>query len=223
MAIRIPEQHERPFGDLLLLSDEDEGVLCSALSDATPAISAQALARQVSSRVDIPVDQLTGMLAVLVSLTMSRDYHKISTDRIVHDAILQAKEEGIGPFADPETPVDPLKNRLIKLLSSSTALGITSRAVDIMTQHQNPFDSARVLTDVRYIFSQDDDPQPLASMIVHSLNLTTYSDGDLVSNFVALDSEDLRSLQAAIERALQKERTLEDMLRSSGIPYIPVN
>lgn len=220
MAIKIPKNQEEPFASLLGLSDAEAEGLLEALRGAEPALTLEGVVAQVLNRINTPVRNLRGIIAVLTSLLITRDRNDLSTEQVIDEALDAAESERLGPFAQGQPNRDALRQRLIALLSLEKPLLVTSRAIDVMSSHKNVFESARVLTDIRYVFSSPVSVEPVAGLIIHNLEINTVTDGQPVSYYAALDNADLRKLQQVIERAIQKERALQDVILRSGYSYI---
>jgi hypothetical protein len=98
-----------------------------------------------------------------------------------------------------------LRERLARLLPLKS-LAITSKAYDLLTEHEHPFGTARVLTDVRTIFEDSDEgTAPAAALIVHVLKLRDLNGQEY---YTALSRSDLRDLHEVIQRAVRKEEQL---------------
>jgi hypothetical protein len=221
MVLQIPEYHKRFLSAFFELSDEDADALFAALEKANPALTATILAQRVTPAVRITPGVLPGILLALMSLLRTRYTFDRTADEISADVVAQATEEGLIQTGEDAQVPTGLQERLARFLSLERALGITSHAVDVLASHQHPFASARILSDVRYIFSMDDAPSPAAGLIVHNLEIVAHSGGgDRTNHYFALDSLDVRTLQAVIERAILKEDALRTVIEGSDIPYV---
>jgi len=96
-------------------------------------------------------------------------------------------------------------------------LGITAKAENVMSEHQNVFVESRILTDLRPIFSEDIDESEPVTTIIHNLSINYFADGTMKKMVFALDSEDLDKLGEIIERAKSKEKRLKDICSASQI------
>jgi hypothetical protein len=156
-----------------------------------------------------------------MSLVRTQYVHKRTADEISTDVVAQAAEEDLIPNGKDVQVQTAMRERLTRFLSLERALVITSRAVDVLVSHQHPFASARIFSDVRYVFSMDDAPSPAAGLIIHNLAITTHAgEVDSTTHYFALDGLDVRALQAVIERAIQKEDALRSVIEASGLPYV---
>jgi hypothetical protein len=111
---------------------------------------------------------------------------------------------------------DIFKQRITRLLAPSSSLAITARAVDVLTEHERIFTSARIITDIRSVFS-DPSEKPSAAFIVHMLNIHYRQGREKKEFFVALDSDDIAKLKEVLDRAEKKAKSLATLLDASGI------
>lgn len=96
------------------------------------------------------------------------------------------------------------------------------RASDLLGASQNLLWDSRILTDLRPLFSSEEEADIEAGLVVHTLELT-YWDGSRVSNFyVAMDRDELRGLQRAVRRALNKDASIEKFMTDAKLPRVGI-
>ena len=222
MALRVPEQqivHIKKF--LELPEDKIEGFL-EALSKAGPRFNVYDLSDEVSNRLGLPNDLTEGVVQVLASLYLTWDgqHTPIETfvDQEVSDALKKAKA-----FSEENADAQWAKLRkfLIVALSLESTVGTAAKAGYILTQHERIFFGARIMTDIRPIFHLNVSEKPGSSVIVHMLRITQRDNyGNLSDQYFALDSNDIRSLKALIDRAMKKEETLKGLMKDSKVTVL---
>ncbi len=222
MALRVPDQqidHIKKF--LELPDDKIEGFL-DALSKAGPQFNATDLSEEVSDCVEIPRRLIRGIVSVLASLYRTWDGQhqpiEIFLDQEVSVALKKAK-------AFPEKEVDAqwakLRKFLIDALSFERTVGTAAKAGYVHTQHERIFVGARILTDVRPVFHRDVFEKPESAVIVHMLRITQRDNfGNKAEKYFALDSNDIRSIKALVDRTLDKEKTLKNLMKGSGVTVL---
>ena len=99
--------------------------------------------------------------------------------------------------------------RLKKLLEIEP-LRTTIKARDVFRGQDKIFRSVRFFTDIRPVFTDGDSPAAVASVTAHTMALEYRQDGEDRKVFVALDSDDLQSLRAAIDRAFVKAAVIDE-------------
>lgn len=103
---------------------------------------------------------------------------------------------------------------------SSQVLRASIKAWALSSEQERLYLSSRILTDVRPIFGDDDCNQLLASVMIHTLKITTRADGRPQSVFVALDNDDIVELRSALDRALSKAEVVSVQLKNTA--FLPI-
>lgn len=222
MSITIPLQHREALVSLIALSDDETNRLFHALAAEPPALWPPVLAKRAAETSGLQAERVVSIVDALISLITTRDRHHLSAEKVATDIAEAASLEHLGGLEPGSAAIPAFAQKLTRLMSLEQPLGTTSRALDVMTQHKNPLRSSRILSDIRSIFSSGDDPQPVASVIVHNLQLATMTDGEYFTFTAALDTQDLRSLAAVVTRAIKKEESLKSTIKRAGLSYIDV-
>jgi hypothetical protein len=111
---------------------------------------------------------------------------------------------------------------LTEAFSMDSALSLSAKALDVMTDHQRVFMSARVLTDLRPIFRFDVSEAPAAMVPVHTLKCTYRSEGVPRDFYVAMDSIDLANLVETLQRALAKDKSLRSLAEGTNLSVLEI-
>ena len=117
------------------------------------------------------------------------------------------------------TPV--LASQSCSLFDKTVA--ITAKAVDVITEHKHTYCTARILSDIRPIFSRKAESAE-AAVIVHNLQIG-YHDGGSGEHkefYVTLDTDDIIALKDGLKRADKKTLVLESILKHSSVQYLKV-
>lgn len=143
------------------------------------------------------------------------------------DGVLEGIREGI-ELADPpwesdaknswEQSIEPLLRRLFE----SPAIRTVSKALDLAYDHANLYQGARIVTDIRPIFNDDDDDVQIdGAVIAFVLRLNYDSRDGNHSLSIALDEVDVLSLAKQCERAMKKAaRAKQTMIQKAEINTI---
>ena len=218
--ITIPESAYPAIRSLSQLSAEDFKTLLKALEQAKPAAAPHLFWKHVAklaptitpSTIEIIVNELFAMHLALEGVP-------ISTEQF-------AKNLSDDVFSEQKLPIDEadrdiLKDRLTKLFELKASLGLTAKALDILTDAQHLFYTAKILTDIRPVFNEEGKVIE-AAVIVHNL-LIHYGDaGDHKNFFVHMDTDDIKQLRAVLDRADQKAKALQALLQRSEVSYLDV-
>ena len=99
----------------------------------------------------------------------------------------------------------------IKSLSSRT------KAANLIVDNQIIFKDAKIISDIRPIFGDNIEDQPIGAVIVHRLKIV-YDENDELKNFhIALDEKDVESLIGHLKRTQTKSKSLKRFINSSGL------
>lgn len=116
-----------------------------------------------------------------------------------------------------------LSDRLAQLLAAKS-LVTTASALDLLTQHERNYQTARIISDVRPIFTDSVEAPPSGAVIVEMLQIRTWDrDGAAGSVYIAMDEADLTELREVVDRALKKTSTLRDSLSDQGVAYFELD
>lgn len=216
--LRIPEQHRAPLRELVELEEAAYQELSEALQKATPSISTDELAIAVAPK-SLSEDQVQRILAVVMSLSLTREYHSLDTETVVADVASRASDD-LG-ITNPAA-VDTLRRRLTSFLDMERPLGVSARALGVLVDHERLFEGSRILTDLRPIFLSGNSDEPVAAVLVHHLKIESHTGDSHREHFFALDARDLRELRKMIDRAIRKEEALISLISGTQITYLPV-
>ena len=132
------------------------------------------------------------------------------------DAVAEVKSSEF-PFS--ESDAITLQNRLSKIFDLRKALSITTKAMDVLTDEERIFYSAKILTDVRPIFNEEGNSID-AAIIVHNLKIHFGQDQDHKDFYVALDTSDIEVLRDVLDRADEKAKCLQSLLERAKVSYL---
>lgn len=156
----------------------------------------------------------------LLSLYSYRGYSQ-ATISDVAVGIAQTMEGG-EPATLALLPEDrpAFETRLAELLSIDS-LNAKVRAGRLSLENEHTFQEVRVFTDIRPVFEPHDPrAKPEGAIILHTLKVSYWSEGDVKDFFVTLDAYAANSLLEQLDRANSKAESLEAVLRAAQLPYI---
>ncbi|GBE47015.1 hypothetical protein BMS3Bbin12_00168 [bacterium BMS3Bbin12] len=216
MKLVIPESYHNSIKKLNELSDAVLVPLCDALLDAPPSFVVEDLVSHIKSKakLDINDEDLGEIVGVSVAMyyIWSIGFNKLNHNEFAARVALAAK--GIDSGRDWST----LEKNAILLLGLDKPIGVTAKALDLMRDFQHVVADIRIITDSRPVFAaEDSDNSPVAVMTTHVLKVMYIRDNKLESFYAAMDCNDIRHLQATLERALKKEASLQRLARKDEI------
>jgi len=219
--LRIPEEYRRGFAKLIALEDDPFRELLAAFEKQNPMLYPFEFAERVSSSVSsIPAEDIETIVETLVSLYELRPSVDTEVLEFVELLVEALERSEVEHLQLPKEQRDGFKDRLIQLLDV-TALDATSKALNVLLEHEHTLHSARIMTDLRPIFGPNTEDPPEAMLINHMLKLSYHDESEATKEFyIALDTEAVSKLIETLERATSKAQSLKQLLKSTGVPYI---
>lgn len=221
---QIPDVFIEGFSKFISLNQESFNELYTNLKNVPIAQHPKKLAIKIAPLIkSIKKEDLQSILWSVGSLFIFRERKNISVSEIVEEVsrlILEKNIEGLKFEGDIE---NEFKVRLTKLLENEQLL-LASKTTDIMTEYENVFLAARIISDIRPVFGFDTDT-PKVGIIVHNLNIH-YHQGESEEHsdiHLALDLDDLKKFKDVIERAEKKELALKTTIEKSGMSYLNIS
>lgn len=141
------------------------------------------------------------------------------------DDVIAGLRYGIGQLkewtADQKIQWERIEPQLRSLLACD-AIRSVSKATDLAYDHANLFQSARIVTDIRPLFTDPGEDMAITGAVVSYTLRLNYDDrvGDH-SMSLALDEADILLLKRQCERALLKARCARDLMNdAASVPTV---
>jgi len=214
---KISQERVAGLVKLRILEEDSFKELMTALSGAPPMFRPVDLMAYLASHVaSITQTDLRAILTMLISLSIAQIRANISTSQLTGDicTVMEQSEDQQLKLIGEEC--DSFRDRLLGLLNIES-LTYPAKAGGVMTDHDRIFRQARVLTDIRTVFGPDIGVLPKGAVIIHMLNITYLHGGEKDNFYVAMDSLDVESLIATLQRALAKATTLGKVLEKADL------
>jgi len=217
-TFRVPKRHVEPLALLLAATDDQFKAFEQALVESGPARQINGLVRDAAAKANWPPpSQGPAVTGLLMSLASMLESLPLSVQEFTHTIVQSAQASEDNQLRATREQWSALQDRLSRLLSPECPLALSAKGSLVISEHQRLFCEARVLTDIRPIF--DRKPATAALSIVHVLKLGFHEGTeDLKEFYVALSSSDLQELKAVIQRAEEKQASLETLVRGTGLP-----
>ncbi len=223
MIINVPKQDRPGLHYLLSLDAEEAEALLQALNRAQVSLHKRGLVTAITSQVpDIKQDAVTAIVDTVYSMQVAISYLDLRVDQFV-DGVLESVSGDDDFEKSGSFQLEKLKTRLQAFLRSDGAIATSAKVKDLITEHARIYTRARVMTDARPIFSKDGEVKPIGFVVVHTLKIEHFKDGSSKGFFVALDSDDVRSLQEVLKRAEKKAQTLSEALGEADLQFFDVD
>jgi hypothetical protein len=220
MALRIPEKDHDKLAELVRLDAATLDVLHHELEVAPPRLRVSELVADLVPKVTLSRVQLQSVLSVLVTLSWLVADQQLTPTALAEQLIQAIAETKDTNLQIPPNEVERFKTQLVKLLELDRTLGVTSKALYIAHQFPCHYHDVRIFTDTRPVFTRDSSEPPAAFIVNHTLQLQIHDNGDEKEWYLSLNTEDLVGLKAAIDRALEKEGSLRQVMEKTGVPLL---
>ncbi len=218
--LRVPAAAQGGLVLLTKLSKEQMSSLKEALRRASPGLVLPELVEQIASAVPYSDDDASKVIAVLASFYSLKLEKGLSFDKFFDELFGALKRTGNKDLQLSDEQASEFRKHLEELLSLDESLGVTTRALGVMVEHEHVWQSGRILTDLRPVFGADATEAPKAAVLIHNLRIA-YRDGAHIKEFfVALDTEDLDQLRRVLERAFDKEASLRQLAAKIALPCL---
>ncbi|MBU7581725.1 MAG: hypothetical protein KAF91_02220 [Nostoc sp. TH1S01] len=218
--LEIPEKYKPGFEQLVNIDSETVNELINALRQAPPALLLEDLTSTIAAQVQaLSVEEVEDLIEALMSLYNLRDYFDAPINKIVKKISQAVQDDEELPNLTEEEKHE-FEKRLTTFLEFNGVLSVTSKAINVMRDHERLFTRSRVLTDMRPVFEPDINKGPAGIAIIHMLKIEYADLNGTHEFFVALDSIDLGQLREQLDRAERKAKSIELMLERTSIPYL---
>ncbi len=207
----MPEGLRPGLRALIRLDPAQHTAVVEAASEIRPTLRRDDFTNQLASRLhgfsEAEVEQIADGLLGLVAGQIASD--KSGEDFARSVALF-------GELAVPADQVENVAHRLVEYLSCES-LSVAAKALDIQSEQLATYGDARILTDIRPIFSADAKVKPGSALVTHALRISYFTSRRREDFFVAMDNDDLDDLQEALNRARDKAATLSQFLREANM------
>jgi hypothetical protein len=214
--VRIPLPFREALSLLAALDDDTARRMVDDVS-AAPSFLSVAQLQDVVRRT-FPEDQQVEADRVVPAILSLRRATRVSTTDNVAEAASRSVDLKLG--AAERKRLHGLLAELLPL----PAFRSTGTAIELLTQNERNYQSARVLTDIRPVFAEEVSDRPSGAVIVQTLQLQTWGVGtDPEMLHVAMDEFDLREIRDVIDRALAKTATLKTLLEEQDMTHFELD
>jgi hypothetical protein len=217
MALEIPKDDAGAIAVMRALPSAALEKFISALKDAPPISSPREMAEHISKLVpSLAVEQLTTVLNTLYTLYHIRELSGVESEMFLNDLMRAIKDSPEMRDVAKGKDLSRLRTLLERLLGIE-ALSVVSKAARLLRDGERLYCGAKVLSDIRPVFGSDPAIKPLGAVLTHTLKVGYHEGSDHREFHVVLDSNDLASLEEAVQRARAKDATLRSVLKSTGL------
>ncbi|HDR9081972.1 TPA: hypothetical protein QDA98_004603 [Burkholderia vietnamiensis] len=213
--LRIPQQRKDGLIAVSKLSDDEVRRLFAELVELPVRPHGPDFAEETAQKFGYEDKQgIALIIETLVSLYAPLVASNSSIDDFVNDVVLAFDE--VLQEANADEQMESLRQNLRKLLRVPS-FALSSKATALLYENERSFLNARILTEVRPVFSLEED-EIGAAIITQTLKLEYFAGNEQQELFVALDADDIQGLIDKLQRAQSKQKKLAELLDKASIP-----
>jgi hypothetical protein len=218
----IPESAYGPLRDLVEMKSEDFDAFMSGLASAEPSLSLSSLSRHIGRQASrVPKSVISAVVNEIMTLEYLKQDTEMSAEEFASGISASALEAASSEFDFDAKDAEVLSERLSKIFSSDHVLQLNTKAISVLTDHDNLFLSAKILTDARPVFNEDGSKIE-AFAIVHMFRIHFERNQSHNDFFVALDVGDIPKIRGVLDRAEKKARVLQNTLKATQVSYLDI-
>ena len=215
--IQIPKPIEIGLAELFNLSDDVRLQLISEMSKLEPTLKPKSLTADIKAKLRVVTAQdIESVVNTIASLSFARMSMEKPVSEFSADIVEALEESEHKPQGLNENSRGSFVAHLAELLDIP-AIRISSKSDELLHQHEHALSKVRIITDIRPVFGGESTNSPEAAVLIHMLKITYIEEEGLKDFFVAMDSNDIKSLREALDRAEKKAESLKVMLKKSDI------
>jgi hypothetical protein len=216
MAISIPEVAREPLRLLATMTAVDRQKLVESLMAAKPRSSLVAFVDSLQAEVNLDHEQLNSVVANLTGMYNVMNKRGESPEAFAAKIKLSMQTAFSGSEAI-EIPED-FEGFLARALANANTLGIVGKSLELILADERIYESARLTTNLRPIFTSGNPHAPTAVLAIHSLTIELQDSDEKV--VIALDDQDLTDLGAELMRAQQEAGAVRAFSESAGLAWL---
>jgi hypothetical protein len=216
MAItRIPEPYRSGLAKIRGLSASDIDAISNALATCPLHGGIKGMIATVRAQAPtLTVDDIEDIIRSLYSLYIYRGDSDTPVSSFIPELIIAMRSSG-KDLVIPEEEKIIFQERITRLLSID-ALAMASKAETLRDDHDKSFHDAKILTDIRPLFTKPDE-KPLGAAITHMLKIEYHQEGEHKILYMYLDADDLELLKKVVQRAETKASSLQALIKSANL------
>ena len=207
--MRLSPKAEEGLLALTALPDDDLQGLATALTRSLPIkLAVQADIADVICKVrpEDSEERITVLASAIFGLHFMRAAEMSSVEQWSSDLAQTLNKDG------DEASAAILRSKLAAILAVPP-IQTAAKAWSLIDDHDKVYVGSRVITDVRPIFNNHIGGTLLASLVIHTLKISTRTNENVENIYAVCDNEDIRELIKSLQRALDKSAYLRRIIR----------
>ncbi len=217
---------EAMLGDLAAILDDFDNLTAIVNSSECVGVGLSGLGRRIATKLGLEQDRVGKLLTALIRLRRFAERQGSPADAIewIAEVISErTPSEWQLAYGNKWRQHSTDLHSILEHMGGDHPISIAIKAQTLAYTHQNIFLNARLITDVRPVFS--DGGTSVEEFVITHVLAIDYTDGTQNNTVLtlAMDQEDVAQLQRQCERAAVKVLTLQKSLASFPIVVMPDN
>ncbi len=207
----IPVQVRNGFKKFISLSDQDIESLSNILKSTKIGEDISSIIENTNQRISVSDNELENILRSLFSMVDIFLNSGNTNEKFSEDFSSSYGDT----FKDPnKDDIEILRKNIIKILSSiSNSVKYTIKSRDLQTENLNNFSEARIISDVRIVYDDENELNKKAqyALVVHQLKIRYFTSIHPANEiYISLNLSDLHALEKTIIRAIEKDNLIRN-------------
>lgn len=208
--LQVPPRHRPVMRHLSRMPQGEYKELHTVLDDSDLGIRREAVQSRLRTHVGfLDEEAIDSLLDAVLMIRLTADTHDYEVG-LVAQSVARSPELDLA-----ESEIATLDNRLHAMLVAQ-GVPFIAKAYDVAHSHDKLLHSLRILTDLRPLFDEASE-RPRHALVNHVLRIEYWEDFEMRTSYIAMDTEAVKSMQQAVQRALDKASTLETMFSDADI------
>lgn len=209
MQLTIPPKELPGILEINQLSEENISELINVLESIDYNRDIEEFSSIVSAQIkSIPSNKTEQTIRTLDILYKVRDLYSVKDQKFIEDLLKAIKKEK-PEITDKE--LESFDKKFTSILDIDS-FKTHSKASILQRDGEKIFLEAKTLSDIRPVFGLDPSENPLGAVITHTLKINYDCAASNNEFHIVLDLNDLKSLKEVVDRALQKDKTLKNLI-----------
>jgi len=196
MNLRIPKEDFESLIELLSFSDSE----FNSIIEDIEKISIDLDIKSIESK----LKDITSNYKVILGL-----YFTFCKFDIPEEKFSQQLTDYYKSKIDDKSSNGKIKKRLLKLFKKNNPIRVAVKSRILISEVSNLYHESRIITDVRPVFSSNEENSVIGKVILSNLKISYRKDDAFKEFFVTLEEEDLEELKKIIDRAIKKTKQLK--------------
>ena len=217
VPLNIPSRVLPSLEALADLSDEQADELLTAMAQTAPRVAAHTLSVTLDSPLPhLDIDNSELLLTALFNIWAVSDSHNWDLADVVESA---AQYTELNISADSRKIFGKRFYRALSIGKLSTL----ARAVDVATEFDALYHTARCFTDIRPVFSRSPHEPVQGAVIIHNLRLDYFTPEESRSVTITLADEDVQNLIDVLTAARERSTKVHNFLQSTTAQHFQIS